>query len=177
MPILVLKFKGKFNENPQKVRLTRNFLQLDRMTLVGYSIHLVKVDKEDLNAGKTHKIPHCLFVGIDAINCSELNVGLPKYKVGADNVPVYHAINKIPLPVSDDIATINFGCHMNFELCQAIHRDVNIEILQYDDNDNLIPAHTTADADGQVGVSELTLYFDYTHSHKKVSTRNYNLLY
>ena len=175
MPVLILKFKGKYGNATQQLRLTRNFLNLDKITLVGYSVHLDMTAEEDLNAGKVNQIPHSLFITIDALKCQELNLGLPSYKVDSNNQPVYHLINKLILPVSNESSTIQFGCHMDFELCSALHRDLTIKVEHYDNDDEIVDAFLTKNADGQVGIAEITLFFDYSDPKNKVERRNYLL--
>lgn len=173
MPVLIVKYNSKNLENPQTLRLTRNFLELEEITLTGYSCHIKKVP---LVAPATqHLIPKNLFITLDFLQCAELNVGLPRYGTSSDGRPLYHLINKLPLPLSNEDYTIKFGMDLTFNLCQAIHRDLKITVEHYNNSDTLQLAETVADGTGKVAIEDVTLYFDYKEKgkDKDVSRRNY----
>lgn len=175
MVCLILKYNSANLENPQKLRLSTDMLNIEKMTLTGYSVHIKKVP---LVAPATqHKIPRNLFISLDFLNCADLNLGLPSYGTSSDGVQLYHLVNKLPLPLSNLDYTITTGLNLEFSVCKNIPRDVNMKVEHYDDSSVLVPAVTAATGAGDVAIEDVMLFFDIRHSDKKRGEvqRNFNL--
>jgi len=175
MPCLILKYNSANDENPLPLRLSTDMLAVETMTLTGYSVHIKKVAL--VSPATAHKIPRNIFVTLDFLNCSDLNIGLPSYGVSSDGVPLYHLISKIPLPLSNEDYTITTGLNLGFSVCKHIPRDISIKVEHYDNGSNLIDAVRTPTGAGDVAIEDVVLFFDIKKSerNKGLIQKNFNL--
>tara|TARA_Y100000592_G_C5289808_1_gene230290 strand:- start:1 stop:516 length:516 start_codon:yes stop_codon:yes gene_type:complete len=165
MPLLVLHYK---NHNPgssddhasyasQRLKMSAPSVPIQKLQLVGFSANLSKHDT--LAGGASHKIPDHIVVEIDNLQSSQINIASPpKTHNGEDHLQTHG----IPIPLSDNLNTINFGMTpLEFDVNRKLERIINISIKYYDDNNNLVPMTTRTTNQGQVSLDHLLLYFQY----------------
>jgi hypothetical protein len=167
MPLLVLHYK---NFNPgndtndaiyatQRLKMSAPSVPIQKLNLVGYSVNLEKHDPALLNVGAVSEIPDHLVVELDSLQSSQINIASPpKTHQGEDHVQTHG----IPIPLSDNLNTIQFGMNpLEFDVNRKLNRIINISIKYYNSNNELVPMTTSTNADGQVSIQHLLLYFQY----------------
>lgn len=167
MPLLVLHYKN-FNSKTspdlddakyanQRLKMSAPSVPIQKLMLCGYSCNLAKHDT--LNAGKSHKIPDHIVVELDSLSTSQINIASPPKTHNGDD---YLQTHGIPIPLSDNLNTISFGMNpLEFDVNRKLNRVINVSIKYYDDDNNLVPMTTSTNADGQVSIEHLVLYFQY----------------
>lgn len=165
MPLLVLHYK---NHNPgtsddhakysvQRLKMSAPSVPIQKLQLVGFSANLSKHDT--LASGASHKIPDHIVVELDNLQTSQINIASPPKTHNGDD---YIQTHGIPIPLSDNLNTINFGMNpLEFDVNRKLERIINIAIKYYDDNNNLVPMTTRTTDQGQVSLDHLLLYFQY----------------
>jgi len=168
MPILTLHYR---NQNPtgspstdddkyarQKLRMSSLSVPIQKLTLVGYCINLRKFDGT-LNAGKSHQIPDHILVEIPEFTTQSVNnVSPPKTHNGDDYVQTH----SIPLPLTDNLNTIHFGMNLDFEVNKRLNRELTIHLKKFNEDNEIVSMTTSTNADGQVAVDHVLLYFNYS---------------
>ncbi len=165
MPLLVLHYKN-FNDgtsddhekfSTQRLKMSAPSVPIQKLSLVGFSANLSKHDT--LAGGASHKIPDHIVVELDNLQSAQINVASPpKTHQGED----YIQTHGIPIPLSDNLNTINFGMNpLEFDVNRKLNRVINISIKYYDDNNDLVPMTTKTTNQGQVSLDHLLLYFQY----------------
>ena len=162
MPILTIKYRN-FNASAsadddafarQKVRMSSLSLPIQKLTLCGYSVVL-----REHGSGSSAVIPDHLLIEIDGLTTQQVNnVSPPKSHNGDDFILNHH----IPLPLSSDLTTIQFGMGgLDFEINKRLDREFFIHIKKFDANHNVISMTTSTNSSGQVAVDHVILYFNY----------------
>lgn len=169
MPILCLHYKN-FNTNAingpdseyasQRLKMSAGSLPIQKLVLCGYTVNIRK--HPTLAGSNVHKIPDHIVVEIDQIATSQVNICSPPRSHLSED---YQHTHGIPLPVSDSLNTINFGCApLEFDVNKKLNRVIKINIKYYNDSNELVPMTTTTTDQGKVAIEHLLLYFQYDFS-------------
>jgi hypothetical protein len=152
-------------------------VNIQKLRWVGYSVHLngvsqteQKVDASQVWEG--HQIPNQLMVNIDILSSNQLHVGTPAtFDQAGGNFTQRHPYTQaLPLALDDNLVTTKFGLgDTTFTINKRIHKDIEIEVLKFDDKGELVPMDTdapTATVDdnkkkGSVQLRSIILYFQY----------------
>lgn len=166
MPLLVLHYK---NFNPgndtddakyatQRLKMSAPSVPIQKLSLVGYSANLSK-HPTALADGASHKIPDHIVVEVDNLQSSQINIASPPSTHQGED---YIQTHGIPIPLSENLNTINFGMNpLEFDVNRKLNRVINISIKYYNDANELVPMTTSTNNQGQSSIDHLLLYFQY----------------
>jgi len=166
MPLLTLHYR---NFNPtgspstdddkyakQKLRMSSLSVPIQKLTLVGYCINLRKHDT--LASGASHQIPDHILVEIPEFTTQQVNnVSPPKSHNGDD----YLSTHTIPLPLTDNLNTIEFGMNLDFIINKRLSREITIHLKKFNSDNEIVSMTTSTNDQGAVAVDHLLLYFNY----------------
>ncbi len=165
MPLLAIHYRN-FNDgsstddkkfSTQKLKMSSVSVPIQKLRLVGYSVNLSK--HASLDSGATHQIPDHLVVEVGNLQTAQINICSPPKTHNSDD---YVSTHGIPLPLSDNLNTIQFGMNpLEFDVNRKLDRIIDISIKYYDSNNDLVPMTTSTNSTGQVALQHLLLYFQY----------------
>ena len=183
--MVLLAFIGRFNANTKnkcKVQVGGVGVNIQKLRWVGYSVHLNGVsqtDQRDTTDAQNnaivfegHQTPNQLMVNIDILSSNQLHVGTPAtFDQAGGNFTQRHPYSQaLPLALDDSLVTTKFGLgDTTFTINKRIHKDIEIEVLKFDDKGELVPMDTDAPAittsdkkkTGSVQLQSIILYFQY----------------
>lgn len=194
---IVARFDGDTG-NKCKVKISGG-INIQKLKWIGYAIALDGVDKQvqdsvplALSAGGQNNalgfqgsiIPNLLHIGLDVLGTSQVHIANPRQKVGNAFIENSNPFsNGLPVVLSDKLNTIQmWGQGITFDLGKTIHNEIEVEVLKYDNNGNLVAMLTgtpfLCEADGGVdttgstldniygttSIQSVVLYFDYDFS-------------
>lgn len=178
--MVLLAFIGRFNANTKnkcKVQVGGVGVNIQKLKWVGYSVHLNGVSQTDQQVTGSqvwegHQTPNQLMVNIDILSSNQLHVGTPAtFDQAGGNFTQRHPYSQaLPLALDDNLVTTKFGLgDTTFTINKRIHKDIEIEVLKFNDKGELVPMDTdaptaTVDGDkksGSVQLQSIILYFQY----------------
>ena len=172
--MVLLALVGRFNENTGnkcKVQVGGVGVNIQQLRMVGYSISLRGVTRADQEAiaWESHIVPDQLIVNVDILSSNQIHVGTPATfdTVGGNFTQKHPFTQGIPLATSSELKTTKFGLgDISFQINKRIHKDIEIEVLKYNDKGELVPMDvgTPAIVDTKYGTTTLQsiiLYFQY----------------
>ncbi len=169
MPILTMHYR---NFNPtdtpstddelyakQKIRMSSLSVPIQKLSLIGYSANLRQ--HGSLAGGASHQLPDHILIEISELTTQQVNnISPPKTHNGEDFVQTH----TIPLPLSDNLNTIQFGMKgLDFVLNKKLNREITIHIKKFNSANEIVSMTTSTSDQGQVALDHLILYFNYDY--------------
>ncbi len=133
-----------------KCRFSGLGINAQKIVLRGYSVAFAKV------SGSTPFIPHHLFIDIDEMSSNQIHNCLSEQDDG--NFP--HS-NAIVLPVEDDMATIQFGMNIPFEINKRIQKEIEVHVKSFGAGHVLGDVPTGTPTATIATCKNVCLYFSY----------------
>ena len=151
--MVLLAFIGRFNANTKnkcKVQVGGVGVNIQKLKWVGYSVHLNGVSQTDQQVSggvvwEGHQIPNQLMVNVDILSSNQLHVGTPAtFDQAGGNFTQRHPYSQaLPLALGDSLITTKFGLgDITFTINKRIHKDIEIEVLKFNDIGELVAMDT-----------------------------------
>ena len=166
MPVLTLHYRNHNDPDSvslddekfakQKLRMSSLSVPMQKLTLTGYCVNLRK--HASLAGGASYKIPDHILVEIPEFTTQQINnVSPPTTHNGND----YLQTHSIPLPLTDNLNTIQFCMNLDFVINKKLNREINIHLKKFNDANEIVSMTTSTNDQGQVSVDHVLLYFNY----------------
>lgn len=150
MVLLCLNIKPTDSHNV-KLRFSGLGVNVQTITLQGYSIAFEKL------AGSSPPIPHNIIVNIEEMHSNQIHNCLSAKTDGN-----YPHNNGIHLATNGTLSTIQFGMNLPFQLNKRIPKEMNVELVKFDNTtSNIVPIETGTPTATKAIVKNIVLYFSY----------------